>query len=84
MNEYVRVGTIVKTDKYKAYYQLGKITSKKTFQPCCPTLYIHKKCNHSMGFKAYDGMYIKKIEAQNNMIKNPYKAISGLPKNVLL
>ena len=83
VNEYVRVGTTIKTDEHKAYYWLGKTTSNKTFEPCRPALYIHKKCNHSVGFKAYDGTHTNEIEGQNNLIKHPYKAMSGLPKHIL-
>ena len=83
MNEHVRVGTTIKTDEHKAHCWLGKTTSKRTFQPCRPALYIHKKCNHSVGFKAHDGTHTHEIEGKNNMIKHPYKAMSGLPKHVL-
>jgi len=83
VHEYVKVGTTIKTDEHKVYYWLGKTTSKKTFQPCRPALYLHKKCNHSIGFKAYDRTHTNEIEGQNNLIKHPYKAMSGLPKSKL-
>ena len=83
INNYVKPGTIIKTDEHKAYYWLGKTTNSKTHQPCCPALYIHKKCNHSMGFKAYDGTHTNEIEGQNNLIKHPCKSMSGLPKSKL-
>ena len=83
IHEYVKVGTTIKTDEHKAYYWLGKTTSARTFQPCRPALHIHKKYNHSVGFKAYDGTHTNEIEGQNNLIKHPYKAMSGLPKSKL-
>ena len=83
INNHVEVGTTIKTDEHKSYYWLGKTTSARTYQPCRPALYIHKKCNHSVGFKAYDGTHTNEIEGQNNLIKHPYKAMTGLPKSKL-
>ena len=73
----MKVSTTIKTDEHKSYYWLGKTTSSRTNQPCCPALYIYKKCNHSIGFKAYDGTCANEMEGQNNLIEYPYKAMSG-------
>ena len=37
-----------------------------------------------MRFKAYDSTHTNEIKRQNNIIKHPCKAISGLPKHLLL
>ena len=70
-------------DEHKAYYWLGKTKNSKMYQPYCPALCIHKKCNHSVGFKACDGTHANKIEGQHNLIKHSCKSMSELPKSKL-
>ena len=81
INNYIKPRTIIKMGKHKAYYWLDKITNSKTYQPYCPALHIHNKCNHSMGFKACNSTDTNEIEGQCNLIKYLCKSMSGLPKS---
>ena len=64
VNECVRVGTTIKTDEHKAYYWLGKTTSKRTFQPCRPALYIHKNAIIAWDLKLMMGLMLMKSKGR--------------------